>query len=104
MVLVEYMRVRVPAGITTPSWVVDGGHWLSPIDRSLVGWVDDPATREYYVPDTVTTLTRADFITRQLAIHASNPFMKGTETESPSEMTTSEVETMSGDWYDNFWS
>ena len=102
MVLIEYMRERVSGGITTPPWVVNGGHWLSPVDRSLVGWVDDPATREYYVPDTVTTLTRAEFITRQLNIHSSVPFQKG-EPGSATDMTTSEVETMAGDWYDTFW-
>lgn len=104
MAVVEYKRHRVTGGITTPIWVVDGGHWLSPIDKTLVGWVEDEADREYYVPDTVTVLSRADFITRQLTIHASHPMQSMPENpeDDPVTMTDAEVETAAGEWYDNF--
>lgn len=101
MVLVEYMRHKVQGGITTPPWIINGGHWLSPVDDSLVGWIEEEADRRYYVPDTLTILTRSDLITRALGCHAVQPFMKGLDTDSPSSMTTAEVEALVGDWYDN---
>ena len=84
-----------------PEWVGDRGHWMSPIDSSLIGWVDD--TRDYYVPDSVTTYTKEQFVQRQLTIHASHPFTSGGEPEiEPTTMTDEEVRTISEQWYDNF--
>lgn len=106
MAVIEYMMHRVNGGTrrAVPEWVGDRGHLSSPVDGSLIGWVDD--NRDYYVPDTVVTLTKADLVTRQLTIHASHPFMNvtenedGTTTETP--MTDAEVTTMTETWYDGF--
>lgn len=104
MAVVEYKRHRVAGGITTPIWIVDGGYWLSPVDKTLVGWVEDEADREYYVPDTVTVLSRDDFITRAKAIHAHTPMLNMPEdpSQEPTQMTEAEVEAQAGAWFDGF--
>ena len=69
MAVAEYMMHRIEGGTrrAVPEFIGDRGHWQSPIDKSYIGWIDD--ARDYYVPDTVTTLTKAEFVTRLLTIH-----------------------------------
>lgn len=107
MAVIEYMMHRIDGGNrrAVPEFVGDRGHWQSPIDQSFIGWVDD--SRDYYVPDSIITLTKEQFVTRQLNIHASYPFMKrgelgdepGTE---PTPMTEAEVTAQAEAWYDSF--
>ena len=107
MPVVEYKMhvVTNKGGTTAPLWVDDGGYHASPIDKTKVGWVLPEADREYYVPDTVIELSKSEFVTRQLAIHAVQPFMNNSEGPSeddPTEMTNDEVTTEMGSWYDSF--
>ena len=103
MAVVEYMMHRRNGGNQrdVPGFIGDRGHHTSPIDNSLIGWVDD--NPDYYVPDTVTTLTKEEFVQRQLTIHASHPF---TTHENPDDepvtLTDAEVRTNMEAWYDNF--
>lgn len=104
MAVIEYMMHRIGGGSVraVPEFVGDRGHWMSPIDNSFIGWVDD--NRDYYVPDTITVLTKQQFVDRQLNIHASHPFMNRVS-ESSSEMvqmTEAEVITLAETWYDDF--
>lgn len=104
MAVIEYMLHRVNGGKRKeiPGWVGDRGHWMSPIDGSFIGWVDD--VRDYYVPDTVVSLSKQDLIDRQLAIHAVNPMMGSQEDPEaePVAMTDEEVSQTIGAWYDEF--
>ena len=103
MAVVEYMMHRRNGGKQrdVPGFIGDRGHWMSPIDKSLTGWVDD--TPDYYVPDTVVRLTKEEFVQRQLTIHASHPFTTGDAIdEEPTEMTEAEVRAQAEAWYDNF--
>lgn len=104
MAVVEYMLHRVNGSNRKeiPGWVGDRGHWMSPIDNSFIGWVDD--VRDYYVPDTVITLSKQDLVNRQLAIHAVNPMMKEQEDQESDAvaMTEAEVTATIEAWYDNF--
>lgn len=104
MAVIEYMlhRVNGSARKEIPGWVGDRGHWMSPIDGSFIGWVDD--TRDYYVPDSVVTLSKADLVARQLAIHEIQPFTSMQEDPSvePVAMTDSEVTAVVEAWYDEF--
>ena len=101
MAVVEYMMHRRNGGNQrdVPGFIGDRGHHTSPIDKSLIGWVDD--SPDYYVPDTVTTLTKEEFVQRQLTIHASYPFTDGDE-DNPTNLTDAEVRTQFEGWYDNF--
>ena len=88
-----------------PEWVDDGGYWQNPADSTMVGWVLPESDREFYVPDTVTELSRAEFIARSQAIHAATPMTKMNEADpmaDPIVMTDAEVVTEAGTWYDSF--
>ena len=104
MAVIEYMlhRINGSSRAEIPGWVGDRGHWFNSADNTYIGWVDD--VRDYYVPDTVVSLSKADFVTRQLAIHATSPFMTMQEDPSaePVAMTDAEVTTMTEAWYDDF--
>tara|TARA_E500000318_G_C3512491_1_gene192917 strand:+ start:592 stop:924 length:333 start_codon:yes stop_codon:yes gene_type:complete len=105
MAVAEYMMHRIEGGTrrAVPEFIGDRGHWQSPIDKSFIGWIDD--ARDYYVPDTVTTLTKAEFVTRQLTIHNTegHAFMTGVEPdETPVELSNTEVTTTAETWYDAF--
>jgi hypothetical protein len=75
---------------------------MNPIDNTFIGWVDD--TRDYYVPDSVVTLSKADLVTRQLAIHANTPFIAQQQDPTAEQvaMTDAEVTAMAEAWYDDF--
>lgn len=105
MAVIEYMLHRVNGGSRKeiPGFVGDRGHWMSPIDGSFIGWIDDD--RDYFVPDTIESLTREQFISRQLAIHAQHPFqqeMDPTSETPPADLTEQEVTDLMGTWYDDF--
>ena len=108
MPVVEYKMhvVTNKGGATAPLWVDDGGYHTSPIDKTKVGWVLPEANREYYVPDTVVELSKSEFVTRQLAIHAVQPFLTITDENGDPveehEMTDAEVTTEMETWYDSF--
>lgn len=104
MAVIEYMlhRINGSSRAEIPGWVGDRGHWFNSADNTFIGWIDD--VRDYYVPDTVVALTKADLVTRQLAIHTNTPFMT-TQTDPSKElvaMTDAEVTTMTEAWYDDF--
>ena len=92
-----------------PGWVEEKGHFHSPIDSSFIGWSPDAGSRDYYVPDTVTVLTKEELVQRQLTIHATYPMTKpdpdGTGDGSPEEgfinMTDAEVRSTVEAWYDS---
>ncbi len=105
MAVIEYMLVKDGHKRQVPEFVGDRGHWMSPIDNSFVGWVDD--VRDYYVPDTIVTLTKEAFVTRQLTIHAQHPMTKpAVEGAGPGgervNMTNEEVTAQAQAWYDDF--
>lgn len=95
---------------TTPDWIREGGHFLS-TDHSMVGWIVDNA--EYYIPDTLETLTKAQLVTRQLALHATTPERTYTgsetvatdqeaDTENWRDKTDAEVTAEVEAWYDSY--
>ena len=107
MAVAEYMMYRIEGGNrrAVPDFIGDRGHWQSPIDKSFIGWIDD--ARDYYVPDTVITLTKAEFVTRQLTIHNTegHAFMTQVELgsdQSPVALSNTEVTTTAETWYDAF--
>ena len=103
MAVIEYMLYKDGHKRQVPDFVGDRGHWMSPIDNTFVGWVDD--VRDYYVPDTIVTLTKEQFVTRQLAIHAHTPMTKlvpGSVMGDRETMTNEEVTAQAETWYDEF--
>ena len=105
MAVIEYMLYKDGHKRQVPDFVGDRGHWMNPIDNSFIGWVDD--VRDYYVPDTIVTFTKEQFVARQLAIHAQYPMTKSViENEGPSgeqvNLTNEEVTAQAETWYDEF--
>ena len=113
MAVVEYMMHRINGSNAAkpPDWVGDRGHWHRHSDKTYVGWIDDD--REYFVPDTVVTLTKAEFVTRAQAMHTENPLKKplfdadGNEmwdgaTRLQEDKTMDEVTAEAEAWYDDF--
>ena len=105
MAVIEYMLIKDDHKRQVPEFVGDRGHWMSPVDSTFIGWVDD--VRDYYVPDTIVTLTKAAFVARQMAIHAHTPMTKpvGDSLAINVErviMTDAEVTAEAETWYDYF--
>ena len=96
MTIIEYKLHPSPDGMKVPDFVTDGGYWWNKDDYTLIGTVPDGV--EYYVPDTVVTLTLAELQARQRAIHAKNPMKK--EPEFTDNMTDDEVDAMVKAWVD----
>jgi len=106
MAVVEYMLQKINGNSKAeiPGFIGDRGHWYNSADHTYVGWIDDE--RDYYVPDSIKTLTKEQFVTRTLGMHATNPMMNEMDMENPDAepeaMTDAEVTTMAEQWYDNF--
>lgn len=102
MAVVEYKMHRINGSDRrhVPDWVGSRGHWPSGVDNTFIGWVDDNA--DYYIPDTVVTLTKDEFVTRQTTIHATIPWQHGGPDGTSVDMTEAEVIEQAGEWYDNF--
>jgi hypothetical protein len=102
MAVVEYkMHIVGPQGqYQQPHFIREGGHFQS-TDHSRVGWIVDNA--EYYIPDTLTTLTKAQLVTRQLALHSANPERIYTDdTDNWRDKTDAEVTSETEAWYDAY--
>ena len=69
--ILEYKMVMTQEGMQVPDWVEDGGYY-GKSDFSFVGWSPNDNVREYYIPDTVTVLTNAQFIARVVALKNSD--------------------------------
>ena len=100
MRMLEY-KLHAPMnghGMSTPTWVDDGGHWYNDADHTMIGWVPD--TTEYYIPDSVDFLTLAELKARQVAIHANYPYkvMGADGQPTADDMTNAQVETMVDEW------
>ena len=103
MAVIEYMLYKDHHRRLTPDFVEDRGHWFNPTDHTYIGWVDD--VRDYYVPDSIVTLTKEQFVTRALAIHAAHP-MRSPSLEDEgalgAALTNEEVTARAESWYDAF--
>tara|TARA_B100000123_G_C25402016_1_gene284799 strand:+ start:23 stop:340 length:318 start_codon:yes stop_codon:yes gene_type:complete len=98
--ILEYKLHMTAGGMRTPEWVEDGGYFVDSTNKTYVGWSPDEADREYYIPDTVTTLTASELNTKVLAQHAANTFQKPADNpgEDPEDMTNDEVSAMVTAW------
>lgn len=97
--ILEYKMHMTAGGMKAPEWIEDGGYY-GKSDHTMIGWSPDEADREYYIPDTVTTLTATELETRVLAMHSANPFQNPSAEpgEDGEEMTTDEVKAEVAAW------
>ena len=105
MAVVEYMH-HVYLGDHRrhiPGFVKNPGSWHNPADETFIGWT--PTNPDFYVPDTLTVLTKEAFVARALAIHAIQPIMAMSEDSpgGPTALTTDEEVTAHAEqWYDAY--
>lgn len=103
MPMIEYMfTINERGRKEVPGYVADRGYHYSPIDHTFLGWLNDD--RDYWVPDTIETKTKAECVTRALAIHAVEPYQNPGDSGLPddsTDMTEAEVTTMIEEWYDS---
>ena len=97
MQIFEYKLHSSQHGMRCPDFIDNGGYWQNPDDFTLVGTVPDGV--EFYIPDTVTSLTLAELKTRQLAIHAKYP-MRNPDPLISGNLTNAEVETEIDNWWE----
>ena len=105
MPVIEYkFQISETGRNVIPGYVEDRGHWYNPADFTYGGCVKAAADREYWVPDTIEELTKAEMVTRVLGMHAVNPMkVMGDDGEiSEDDMTNDQVTTMVEAWYDAF--
>lgn len=101
MPVIEYKLLRVGRNAyQAPEYIDDGGHWQSQIDGTLIGWRRYAEDVDFHLPDQDRELSKAEFIARQLAIHAEYPMMSDDET--PVELTEQQVTDQSSLWYQNY--
>ena len=113
MAVVEYKMAVVghKGQFTQPIWIREGGNFYNSADHTRVGWVVDNA--EYYVPDTLTTLTKEELVQRQLTMNAAAPAKVYTgdyeseeaqreDSENWRNKTDAEIRTEVEAWYDDY--
>lgn len=102
MAVVEYMfNIDDKGKRFIPGFIDNRGHWYDSATETYVGWIKD--SRDFYVPDSITVLSKEDLVQRQLTIHAATPMMNmGNPESDPTAMTDAEVRALVEAWYDNF--
>lgn len=110
MPVVEYKFHKIPdGGMRKPDYITDAGYSLSPVDFTFIGWLPEKNEREYEIPHTESykSLSRQEYIDRQLSIHASHPFqilIDPNDNESGTRnMTEAEVEANAIALYESIW-
>ena len=94
--ILEYMLIREMGVKRAPSWVEDGGYFTDPDDKTLIGWTPDLADRDYYVPDSVVELTRAELKTRVRDIDTRYPMLDA----DGNEVSDADIDAMVDVWCD----
>ena len=69
----KYKMHMTAKGMMNPPWVQDGGHFGNSSTNEWIGFTPDEADREYYVPDTVTSLTKAELKTYVRTLGLTDP-------------------------------
>jgi hypothetical protein len=92
----EYMMHRTKNGIQTPEWVVDGDWFYHPENKTYLMIVDED--RNYYIPDSLTELSKDDVISRIIEINSITPIRIRTE-EGKVDLQDSDIESYVDDWW-----
>ncbi len=95
--ILEYMLIREMGAKRIPSWVEEGGYFVNPDNNTMVGWSPDLADRDYYIPDSVTGLTRAELKTRMHGINDNYPMLD----DEGNELPDSDIDAIVDTWCDD---
>lgn len=107
MAVVEYMNHVYDGDHRRhiPGFIHDRGHWYNPSNSTWVGWTK--TNPDFYVPNTLTTLTKEDFVQRCIQLNVIEPIMvQAPGSEDRFDMvplaTEQEVRSFAEAWYDSF--
>tara|TARA_R110000868_G_scaffold4647_4_gene28898 strand:+ start:370 stop:684 length:315 start_codon:yes stop_codon:yes gene_type:complete len=98
--IIEYMLIREMDRKRAPSWVEDGGYFMDPDDKTMIGWSPDLTDRDYYVPDSVIELNRAGLVARVQDINTRYPGQKLDESGAMVPMTDADIAATVNAWCD----
>lgn len=74
MIVIEYKKHLINGATQNPDWVVQGDFFQNPEDNTFIGVVLPEEERDYYIPDSLITLSRDAVINRCLLIHKKFPY------------------------------
>jgi hypothetical protein len=92
----EYMMHKTRDGVQTPEWVENGDHFYHPDNKTYLMVVD--ADRNYYIPDSLTELSKEDVIDRITEINSITPIRIRTE-DGKVDLKDSEIESYVDSWW-----
>jgi hypothetical protein len=69
MKIVEYKKHLINGCLVDPEFIIDGGVFNDPTNNTWIGKVLDESHRKYYIPDTLTELSRNELIERVLSLN-----------------------------------
>jgi hypothetical protein len=94
----EYRMHRVQGSLNHPDWVEDGGHFWN--GSTYLAVIPDDSQRNYYIPDTLIELNKADVLARLIERQHSD-IVSDKITNSFNEiMSNNEL----ADYVDQWWS
>ena len=97
-----------------PPFIANGAsYWENMIDSTRLGYVFPADSRNYYVPDSLSTLDKEGCVQRALSIHANVPYIKITKNPDATEeeirrgqdemqvpLDENEIRELISNWYD----
>jgi len=69
MKIVEYKKHLINGCLVDPEFIIDGGAFNDMANNTWIGKILDESDRKYYIPDTLTELTRDQLIQRVLSLN-----------------------------------
>ena len=72
--VIEYKKHLTPSGLVNPPWLIAGDLFYDSVSKTYIGLVLDEENRDYYIPDTVTYLSKQQFKDRLAPLHEIQPF------------------------------
>ncbi len=104
MKFIEYKKHLISGELRDPEFITNGGHWHDSVNHTFIAVVPDEV--KYYLPDTLSYLTKEQLISRALLIHQHTPFIlyngiPGSGGVPSGKMNEDQVREMVATWTDS---
>jgi hypothetical protein len=97
-IVIEYKMHKSGDETSTPDWVLNGG-WFLDSRNTYIGVISHKNDRNYYVPETVREVTKAELLTRLLIIQDSSPELHKAFVSIEGPLDSSEIESYVNEWW-----
>jgi hypothetical protein len=71
--IVEYKNHLVGGFSVQPNFIISGGFFFKPEDKTYLGVVDN--NRDYWIPDSLIEVSEQEAIDRALEVHSITPYL-----------------------------